>query len=273
MAVQKGDNWVAELPILDLNEPLFAFANVVYGIEKGFPVPEGVSPTDELSISSEYKMAFPDMYADNNVKSTALVSRLIDDFSRGWHDWYQLSANNTQHWYFSTRKANAARWIGPEGAALKLKLKTTVAKNKIGVIITNNQWRNSYTGKKYETYYSIVDLPISGEQDIVVNLSDLKNNEGESLKNWYELTEISFTPAVRVKSVVRSNTLDDQPDWKGKVPEFLRLEWVGGKYVIYPKPYLKVDNKSGGSSQFEDEFWKEVDRSVKQEKMDEKSSN
>lgn len=270
VARKDGDNWVAELPILDINEPLFAFANVVYEIEKGFPVPMGSLITDELSICSEYKMAFPDEYSANGVQATAKVSRLIDDFSRGWHDWYRLSADNSQHWFFSTRKPNAARWMGPVGAELKLKLKTEGANNKIGVIVTNNQWRNSYTGKKYDSYFAIVDLPIKGEQEILINLKDLKNDQGKVLEDWFDLTEISFTPADKVKSLVRSKTLGKQAQWNGSSPEFLRLEWVGGTYGPYEKPYLRSGQKSGGNAQFEDEFWKEVDRSVEREEMDAK---
>ena len=64
--------------VFDLDEPLFAFANVSYRLSEG-QRREGDPETFALSVS---RAAYPDALRDAKVKATERPRRLIDDFTR-----------------------------------------------------------------------------------------------------------------------------------------------------------------------------------------------
>ena len=57
-AKKNGDNWTAKLPILAVDQPLFAFANVVYGLKKEESEPFA-RPTEKFAISSMFHTVVP----------------------------------------------------------------------------------------------------------------------------------------------------------------------------------------------------------------------
>ena len=109
MTSRKGESWTAELPIFSVKQPLFAFANVHYKLEQ--PVePPFARPTSAFAISSLLAVASPAELKKEGVKATDRPSRVIDDFSRGFQDWYRLSADNPHHWLFGTRMITDPKW-------------------------------------------------------------------------------------------------------------------------------------------------------------------
>ena len=46
---------------------------------------------------------------------------MIDDGSRGWHDWYLLNWGHPPLWTATTRKLKDAKWRGPDGAKLRVR--------------------------------------------------------------------------------------------------------------------------------------------------------
>jgi len=53
------------------------------------------------------------------------------------------------------------------------------------------------------------------------------------LDDWHRATELGFTPA--------DKALEDggtPGPWKGEIPQFRDLRWLGGEFVPRPKPYL-----------------------------------
>jgi dienelactone hydrolase len=124
-ATEKEGVREAECPVFDLGEPLFAFANVYYRLSKR-ERREGDPETFALSVS---RAAYPDALRDEKVKATEEPRRLIDDFARGFQDWYTLNANNQHHWLLSTRKLADPRWEAPRDAKLSFEIEPTEAGN------------------------------------------------------------------------------------------------------------------------------------------------
>jgi len=93
---KSGSTWTAKLPILSVEQPLFALANVVYPLKKGESEPFAL-PTEQYSISSMMHTVAPDALKRAKVKATDKTSSLVDDFSNGWQNWYLLEARNPHH--------------------------------------------------------------------------------------------------------------------------------------------------------------------------------
>jgi len=117
--VRKGDSWVAECPVMNTNEPLYAFANLSYKLDGRLDVHNHGS-TDTYTISSLLHTVSPKELRATEIKATDEPSLLIEDFSQGFRDWYVLSGNNPHHWVYSTRKITDPKWRGPSGARLSL---------------------------------------------------------------------------------------------------------------------------------------------------------
>jgi len=146
-AKRSGQVWTAKLPIMSVEEPLFAFANVHYRLERPEPVPFA-RPTNSFAISSLLHTATPDQLRAAGVKATDKRSSVIDDFSEGWRDWYTLSAEDPHHWECSTRKINDPKWRGQKND--KLAFEVQVAQpNQLVIVLTENFFR-SYRGRQPE---------------------------------------------------------------------------------------------------------------------------
>lgn len=246
-------------PVFDIEEPLFAFANITYRTPRELPARPGAAATSLLTVSSQYQSAYPEALEAAGVKATARWQREIDDFSRGWQDWYRLNELNPHHWFYATRKIIDPAWIGPKGGRLVIELETTEPGSRLAVGIPVNTWQG-YTGRKRDDFHAIIDLPESGAHTISLVAADFKNTAGESMKDWDEATELTFTPANKVEE-----TADH---WKGKPLILKRLHWDGGTPIQRPHPHEARSEVSGSSGAFDEEFQKAIEDSVEQEQRD-----
>ena len=78
--VSKGDRFSAACPVMDLGEPLFVFANVTYDTGKPLSMPRGYEDSNELTVTSECRKAFPQQLKEAGVNPNSQRKRLIDDF-------------------------------------------------------------------------------------------------------------------------------------------------------------------------------------------------
>lgn len=258
----QGDDYSAQCPVFDPNEPLYAFANITY--KSGFTLPPrpGVMASDILTVSSEYQTALPAEIQKAGVVPTVKPDRTIDDFSRGMQDWYILSQGNTEHWFYATRKLLDPAFMGPKGGILAVDLVTTTKGNKIAVGVEVNTWQN-YTGRKQDSYYALVDLPNDGLNTINLGPADFKNATGQPLLDWDEITELTFTPSNKIKSGAATNK------WMGACPVMKKLSWVGGQFVKRPYPHEARDKHPvGEQSGFDEKFQEAIDHSVELENKD-----
>jgi len=213
-----ADHWQAECPVMDLDEPLFAFANVTYVLDKPLALPRGYTTVKRFTLSSQFRSAYPDAVKAASVRATAKHSRLIEDFSRGFHDWYTLQWANPVHWLCATRKPCDARYRGPRGARLAIALRCA-RPNRLAVTLETNAWRGYALGLKRGTHRAEVALR-SGAQRIELALGDFKpvGTDTSPLATWCEITELQLSPV--------------RKQWAGPKPEFRRIEWAGG--VVEP---------------------------------------
>jgi len=228
-ATRRGEAWEGECPVFDLDEPLFAFANVYYRLAAG-ERREGDPETFAISVA---RAAYPDDLRRAGVKASSQVSRAIDDFSRGLHDWYVLAGDNRHHWHFATRKLADPRWAGPRGGRLCFEVTTTAADNTLAVQIDTNAWR-SYAGRDHKQYTAVVRLPEAGKHRVELRAADFAADAGQVLQDWEGITELAFRAADKARPGDKSLR-----PWQGDVPKFANLEWVGGEAVRRPKPFLK----------------------------------
>lgn len=216
-AIKDGEMWFAKLPILSVDQPLCAFANVHYGLSKTESVPFAPA-TKSFAISSQLHTAPPEELRMAHIKATDKRSLLIDDFTHGWQDWYLLSAGNPHHWEFSTRKINDTKWRGQDGYQLAFDVQSEKP-NELVVVLTENFFR-SYRGRSKE-YVAVVKLDGGNEpQAISLEPQDFTASDGKPLVSWRELDLLSFRAYYdKGKKVLGSK------NWAGPQPIFHGLRW------------------------------------------------
>ena len=217
-ATRKGNRWEAALPIMSLDEPLFAFANVHYRLSKPEAVPFA-NPTNRFALSSQLHTATPDSLKNAAIRPGDRPSEVIDDFSRGWQDWYELNANNPHHWQYWTRKISDAKWRGSKGDRLTLEV-TTQKANELVVAVTQNFFR-SYRGRSRD-YVAVVNLA-PGQQTVRLNASDFQSVDNDSpLTSWGQLDLLglrAFSEARETRKIFGTR------QWQGPQPEFSLIRW------------------------------------------------
>lgn len=218
-ATKNGDVWTAKLTILAVDQPLFAFANVVYGLRKEESEPFA-RPTERLAISSMFHTVVPMELQRAGVVATDNPSSVIDDFSNGWQDWYLLEAGNPHHWEFSTRKLADPKWQGQPSQRLSLEMDAEKP-NELVIVLTENFFR-SYRGKSQE-FVAVVKLNGGKDvQTISLEPKDFKTSDGESLSSWKNVDVLSLRAYYE-----KGGKLLGSKSWAGGQPRFRKLFWLG----------------------------------------------
>ena len=141
-AVRAGKQWTADSPVMNLEQPLFAYADVAYETPpqyRNVAHTPGEENTDTFAISSRVLSATPAQLRASGVKATDQPDRMIDDGSRGWHDWYLLNWGHPPLWTATTRKLKDAKWRGPDGAMLRFEVKSQTD-NRLVIKFNCNAW-------------------------------------------------------------------------------------------------------------------------------------
>ncbi len=217
-AKKTGDNlWTDKLPILAVDQPLFAFANVAYGLKKQESEPYA-RQTERYALSSMLHTAAPKEMAMSGVIATDQPASLIDDFSHGWQDWYLLEAGNPHHWEFSTRKLADPKWQGKAGQRLTLDVEIEKP-NELVILLTENFFR-SYRGKSQEF---VAVLKLNGgpaTQTISLEPKDFKTSDGETLSSWKHVDVLTLRAYYE-----KGGKLLGTKAWAGGQPKFRKLWW------------------------------------------------
>ena len=219
-ATKTGNVWSAPLPILSVDQPLFAFANVHYRLEKPQSVPFA-QPTAVFAISSMLHTATPDDLKRAEVKATDKADLVIDDFAQGWQDWYSLSADNPHHWEYSTRKLNDHKWQGLPGQQLNLEVQSEQP-NELVIVLTENFFR-SYRGKAQE-FMAVVKLSGGERQSSSLTPDDFHTAAGENLSSWKQVDLLSLRAYHE-----QDGKLLGSKSWTGPQPKFHELRWDTGQ--------------------------------------------
>lgn len=216
-----AEGFIAHLPLHTLDTPLFAFANVYHTL----PKPESMAqlpgyskPVTELCLSSLLHSHSADELRQAAPKITAKPSMLIEDFTQGLRDWYQLNAGNLTHQQLWTRKVTDPLWRGPDGSKLVLTLQMPQT-NRFHIVLQQNEWRG-YRGPR-RTFVCSREIPGSDSPQILaLSLKDFTSPEGPPA-SWSDMDQLGLCAHFLAKGASAA----EAPLWKGPAPKFLKLAW------------------------------------------------
>ena len=268
-AVKAGRQWKAQCPVMNLDLPIFAYANVVYETPAQYrtgPQQAGQENSDTFAISSRVLSAGPAQLQAAKVKATDKPDRQIDDGTRGWHDWYRLNWGHPPLWTATTRKLKDAKWRGPDGATLHFEIKCQTD-NQLVLTFNCNAWGAMIPGKPAVDYTAVKALKGSPDwQTVSVSLNELVATDPKvtaPLANWQSVTEFSLSPSgttVRAGQKVKA----DGPPWRGP-REIRNLHWEGGAYSRQ-----QTADAALRPEEFQKNFNDAIRKSLEQEKLNPK---
>lgn len=268
-ALKIGRQWKAQCPVMNLDRPIFAYANVVYETPAQYrtgPQQAGQENSDTFAISSRVLSAGPAQLQAAKVKATDKPDRQIDDGTRGWHDWYRLNWGHPPLWTATTRKLKDPKWRGPDGATLHFEIKCQTD-NQLVLTFNCNAWGAMIPGKPAVDYTAVKALKGSPDwQTVSVSLNELVATDPKvtaPLANWQSVTEFSLSPSgttVRAGQKVKA----DGPPWRGP-REFRNLHWEGGAYARQ-----QTADAALRPEEFQKNFNDAIRKSLEQEKLNPK---
>jgi hypothetical protein len=177
---------------------------------------------------------------------------MIDDFSRGWHDWYRLEWWNPHHWVATTRKVKDPKWRGPDGARLVFEIQSQTD-NTLVLKFGCNAWGAFAPGKPAVDYTVVKHLKASPDwQTIAVSLDELAATDLKTtapLANWQTVTVFTISPSGEIVQAGQKQKVDGKP-WRGP-REIRNLRWEGGRPVdgnIPEASPLSARSANGGAA-------------------------
>ena len=267
-AKQVDGRWIAEAPLMDLSQPLFAYANVVYATPEEYrklPTTPGVANSDTYYFSSREAWVTPAQLKAAGAQATDTPERLINADSADWGDWYRLNWDHPDLWSLYTRKVKDPKWRGPKGAKLRFEIKAREA-SWLAVKFVSNDWGAFAAGPKAE-YAAVKELKVQdGWATVEVDLADIRpiGATKGNLADWSTLTEIGITPSI--PSELKTPDMKAAKGWtRGNDPAIRNLLWEGGDYGLTQRPPATL-TEAERTKAFNDS----IKASLEQEKKDRK---
>ena len=265
-AKQVDGRWIAEAPLMDLSQPLFAYANVVYATPEEYrklPTTPGVTNSDTYYFSSREAWVTSAQLKAAGAQATDQPERLINADSADWGDWYTLNFGNPELWSLHTRKVKDSKWRGPKGAKLRFEIKAREA-SWLAVKFVSNDWGAFAAGPKAE-YAAVKELKVQdGWATVEVDLADIRPIGATKgmLADWSTLTEIGITPSI--PSELKTPDMKAAKGWtRGTDPAIRNLRWEGGSYGLTQRPPVTLTEAERTKA-----FNESIKASLEQEKKD-----
>ena len=235
-AERQGDAWVARCPIMSTDQPLYVHASVYYPLRQTFKGYQWLEfgGIKEYAISSTLITIAPAELKRKRVQATDTPETMIDDFSRGWQDWYRLEWANPEFWEAVTRKVKDVKWRGGDGASLAVDI-LSPAVTSLVVRARQADW-DAYPGipaGEFAAYRAIKGSP--DWQTVTFTLSEFRPaNERTKvpLANWKYLTELELAGMGEVLAEGKTTKLGGLP-WP-EPRQFRNLRWVAGGGLSLP---------------------------------------
>lgn len=210
--IEQNGKWLAELPILDTDRPLWVYANVRYPLEKpvtGAGYYYGFYTAKDFNLSSRMVIVTPAQLQAAHVKATDKPSLVIEPFDADWQkEWFTYDL--TDNWARKTHKLYDPKWHAPASAKLALGVRSEQA-NKLVIGLDNHA--------------AEVQLKGGTEwQRIQLAPADFRNTPGEPLSSWKGIKELRLgdKETLRAKD---GKTTSLGGAWKGSQPHFRMLQW------------------------------------------------
>ncbi len=213
--VRSGDVWTADLPVLDTDKPLWAYANVLYRLRApvgGAGYYYGVYTANVYNVSSRMMIASPAQLKGAGVLATDRPSLVIETFGDGWQkEWFTYDL--TDSWARKTHKIYDPKWRAPGAARLALDVRCGQA-NKLVVGL--------------DSYASEVQLKGGADwQSVVLGPGEFRDAAGRTLAGWAGLRELRLgaKETLRAKDGKQDKKLELGAEWQGAKPELRNLRW------------------------------------------------
>ena len=216
-AEKRGEVWIAELPVLSVEAPLWAYANVRYQLDA--PV-SGAGyyyrryTTDCFNLSSLVHLAPPAELQAAGVRATLKPSLEIESFAGEWRKaWFTY---RPEEWARSTHKIYDPRWRAPAGARLTFEVRSEQP-NRLVVGLDRFAAEISLAGGV-------------AWQVVTLSASDFRDAEGGELGGWAGLKELRLGARETMRSKkegVAATVLGG--NWQGAEPVFRNLRWSAGE--------------------------------------------
>lgn len=208
--------WTATLPVTTVDQPLWVYANVTYGLDgpvSGAGYYYGIYTAKTFNVSSVLDTASPEQLKAASVKATLNQSLVIEDFADDWQkEWFSYKP---AEWPRATHKVYDGQWRAPDNAKLSLQVRSQQP-NKLVIMI--------------DGYAAIADIE-KGDiwQDVTFASKDFTNLAGDSLPGWKGIRELKLSDAERLRPARGDSTPSKivGRNWKGQPPEFRNLRWIG----------------------------------------------
>ncbi len=217
VARKTGDKWSAELPLLNVTQPLWAYANVTYSL------PEPIAAAgfyyvaytaNKFCISSSLQTATPEMLQAAKVRPTLKTSTLIESFQPGWQgEWFAFIEEAPGDWARHTHKLNSEEWKAPTNASLVLDALSAQA-NKLVV--------------QLDDFGAQVELKGGDRwQTVSLSASDFHDATGAVLPGWKLFGDLVLADLARLETSKdeKKQTATLGAQWQGPAPEFRNLRW------------------------------------------------
>jgi hypothetical protein len=209
------NNWTGTLSLHTLEKPLWVYANVTYNLDKlisGAGYYYGIYSTEQFTLSSLMQVVRVEDLKKSKLVATKKLTLVIEDFKGEWKkEWFSY---NKDKWGIKTHKIYDPIWEAPEGAKLYFEVKAEMS-NKMIVGLDNYAAEVSLQGK-------------NEWQGVKLSISDFKNFELESARNWQGVKQLRLDDSERQRSK-KGSTLKSKvlgAKWKGPPPEFRYLRWL-----------------------------------------------
>lgn len=214
--VNRGDTWVASVPVLSTAKPLWVYADVLYSLDTpvtGAGYYYATYTTESFSVSSLMGMVSAAQLEEAGVRASMESSPTIEDFTGDWKKEWFVYSNDPAAWRRHTRKVGDDRYRAPAFAKLAVDVRAA-SSNQLVV--------------GFGSAGAVVDLDGGGEwQSIVLFPTDFRDAEGRIRVDWEGVSELrlSDTEHLRPKE---GKPIRLGGDWQGEAPEFRNLRWVEG---------------------------------------------
>lgn len=212
--VKTDGRWIAKLPLVTTDKPLWAYANVTYALDEpvsGAGYYYGAYTANSFNVSSMLVKA-----SATEIKSAGCVSALkpsmfIEDFEGDWQkQWFTY---RSAEWARTTHKLFDPTWAAPENATLVIEVQAEKS-NKLVVLLDGHAAEVQLSG---------------GDRWQQVNLtpSDFKNAAEEPLSDFSKVRRLKLSHAehLRHKRGDQRKPRLVGKAWQGADPQFRNLRW------------------------------------------------
>jgi hypothetical protein len=217
-AKRDGGTWTADLPFLDTDRPLWAYANVLYPLDRpvtGAGYYYAPYTAKRFSLSSVMRIATPAELAEAGVKAAMKPSLMIESFDEGWRkEWFTYDL--TDNWARRTHRLYDPAWRAPAFAKLAFSVRSREP-NRMVVGVDG----------------FAAEVPLKGVpewESVVLFPTDFRDATGRSFLDWAGARELRLGPEETLRSgrgpAGKVRRLGAK--WRGPDPEFRDLRWVKG---------------------------------------------